>query len=118
WEFIKPLSEIPARRTGHVCIAHGHQINIFGGTDGKFHYNDTWRFDIHICQWSEIHCIGYIPEPREGHAAALVNDVIYIFGGRSGNGKNLQDDLCAFQISDMCHTGSHGLVNGGAASFV
>lgn len=36
--------------------------------------------------------------PREGHAAALVNDVMYIFGGRTDEGIDL-GDLAAFRIS-------------------
>lgn len=36
--------------------------------------------------------------PREGHAAALVNDVMYIFGGRTDEGVDL-GDLAAFRIS-------------------
>ncbi len=51
--------------------------------------------------WTELQCIGYIPVPREGHAAALVDDVIYIFGGRDVNGKDL-GDLAAFKISSGC----------------
>jgi hypothetical protein len=49
-------------------------------------------------QWSELSCIGYIPSPREGHAAALVDDVVYVFGGRGVDGKDL-GDLTAFKIS-------------------
>jgi hypothetical protein len=35
---------------------------------------------------------------REGHAAALVDDVIYVFGGRGVDGKSLGDPA-AFKIS-------------------
>lgn len=70
----------------------------FGGTDGKFHYNDTWVFDVATRIWTELTCIGFIPAAREGHAAALVDDVIYVFGGRGVDGKDL-NDLAAFKIS-------------------
>lgn len=43
-------------------------------------------------------CIGYIPVPREGHAATLVDDVMYVFGGRGVDGKDLED-LAAFKIT-------------------
>jgi hypothetical protein len=72
--------------------------NSFGGTDGQYHYNDTWSFDINTRTWSELTCFGYIPSPREGHAAALVDGVVYIFGGRGPDGKDLED-LAAFKIS-------------------
>ena len=70
----------------------------FGGTDGKYHYNDTWSFSLQTGKWTELQCIGFIPSPREGHAAAIVGNVIYIFGGRGVDGKDL-GDLAAFKIS-------------------
>ncbi|KAI0314774.1 hypothetical protein OF83DRAFT_1267104 [Amylostereum chailletii] len=102
WEQYEPASGSPkpARRTGHVCITHGEHIIIFGGTDGQYHYNDTWMFDVPTRQWTELTCIGYIPSPREGHAAALVDDVMYVFGGRGIDGKDLSD-LTAFKISSQ-----------------
>lgn len=48
--------------------------------------------------WSLLDCIGYIPCPREGHAAALVDDVMYVFGGRTEDGADL-GDLAAFRIT-------------------
>ncbi|KAG5647562.1 hypothetical protein DXG03_008915 [Asterophora parasitica] len=100
WEFIDPVGEAPARRTGHVCLTYGDRIFIFGGTDGQYHYNDTWAFDLSTRQWSELQCIGFIPTPREGHAAAVIDGVIYIFGGRGVDGKDLSD-LSAFKISNQ-----------------
>ena len=70
----------------------------FGGTDSQYHYNDTWAFDVNTRQWSELKCIGFIPSPREGHAAAIVNDVICIFGGRGVDGNDL-GDLAAFKVT-------------------
>lgn len=75
-------------------------LYVFGGTDGNFHYNDTWRFDPKTGEWTELSCIGYIPVPREGHAAAMVDDVMYVFGGRDVNGKDL-GDLAAFRITSQ-----------------
>lgn len=49
-------------------------------------------------KWAQLDCIGYIPAPREGHAAALVDDVMYVFGGRTEEGTDL-GDLAAFRIS-------------------
>ena len=57
-------------------------------------------FDVPTRRWEELSCIGYIPSPREGHAAALVDDVMYVFGGRGVDGKDL-GDLTAFKISSM-----------------
>ena len=70
----------------------------FGGTDHQYHYNDTWAFDTTTKAWCELPCSGYIPAPREGHAAALVDDIMYVFGGRGVNGANI-GQLAAFRIS-------------------
>ncbi|KAH7930534.1 hypothetical protein BV22DRAFT_1191146 [Leucogyrophana mollusca] len=75
-------------------------VNNFGGTDDQYHYNDTWAFDVNTKQWSELQCIGFIPSPRERHAAAAVDDVVYVFGGRGVDGKDL-GDLAAFKVSDQ-----------------
>ncbi|KAI0095103.1 hypothetical protein BDY19DRAFT_879808 [Irpex rosettiformis] len=90
----------PAQRTGHVCVSYGEKIIIFGGTDCQYHYNDTWVFDTTTNTWSELTCIGFTPSPREGHAAALVDDVVYVFGGRGVDGKDL-GDLGAFKLSNQ-----------------
>jgi hypothetical protein len=73
-------------------------LYVFGGTDGQYHYNDTWCFDPRVQRWTELQCIGFIPAPREGHSVAVVDDVIYIFGGRGVDGKDL-GDLTGFRIS-------------------
>lgn len=70
----------------------------FGGTDGVRWFNDVWTYDPKTNAWTELDCIGYIPTPREGHAAALVNDTMYVFGGRVQEGTDL-GDLAAFRIS-------------------
>lgn len=70
----------------------------FGGTNGYQWFNDVWSYDPSSNAWSQLDCIGYIPVPREGHAAAIVDDVMYIFGGRTEDGTDL-GDLAAFRIS-------------------
>ncbi|BGP39376.1 hypothetical protein JCM10449v2_003314 [Rhodotorula kratochvilovae] len=101
WSFVeyRPGQVVPPPRTGHTCVTHGDSLYIFGGTDGQYHYNDTWQYDLSSGEWTELACIGYIPVPREGHAATLVDDVMYVFGGRGVDGKDL-DDLAAFKISN------------------
>lgn len=84
--------------TCRLCPILADLTHSFGGTDGQYHYNDTWSFDVNTRTWKELTCIGFIPVPREGHAAALVDDVIYVFGGRGVDGKDL-GDLAAYKIS-------------------
>jgi hypothetical protein len=74
----------------------------FGGTDGEKHYKDTWVFDTATRIWTELKCSGYIPKEREGHAACLVDDVMYVFGGRGVDGKDL-GDLTALKFTSKLH---------------
>ncbi|KAE9404389.1 galactose oxidase [Gymnopus androsaceus JB14] len=101
WELIEPISPgKPAQQAGHVCINYKDHIVIFGGADRQYHYNDTWSFDLITRKWSELICAGCIPAPREGHAAALVDDDMYVLSGRGANGKDL-NDLAAFKLSNQ-----------------
>ncbi|KAF9245405.1 galactose oxidase, partial [Melanogaster broomeanus] len=101
WQLCQPTStERPAQRMGHVGVTYRDRIIVFGGTDGQYHYNDTWAYDINTRKWTELQCIGSIPSPREGHAAAAVDNVIYIFGGRGVDGQDL-GDLVALKVSNQ-----------------
>ncbi|KAF7422223.1 Negative regulator of mitotic exit [Pleurotus ostreatus] len=78
WELCEPVAgDRPAPRSGHSCVAHGDNVIVFGGTDGTYHYHDTWAFDTRSRTWTALPCTGYIPAPRAGHASSLVGDVIY-----------------------------------------
>ena len=89
---------MPAPRTNHSVISWQDKLYLFGGTDGTRWFNDVWTYDPAANVWTELDCIGYIPAAREGHAAALINDTMYIFGGRVQDGTDL-GDLVAFKIS-------------------
>ena len=85
--------------TTWYTVVHRANGNIrFGGTDGVTWFNDVWTYEPRSNAWTELDCIGYIPVAREGHSAALVNDTMYIFGGRTQEGVDL-GDLAAFRIS-------------------
>lgn len=98
WELVQPPTGGPPRRAGHSAVVYKDRLYIFGGTDGQFHYNDTWCWDFATMTWSELKCVGYIPMPREGHSACMIDDIMYIFGGRGADGKDL-GDLASFKIS-------------------
>jgi len=70
----------------------------FGGYGyGGQYLNDTWSFDTSTRKWTKLQCTGSIPSPRNGHAAVLVDDVMYVFGGFTGEA--YLDDLIALQLS-------------------
>jgi hypothetical protein len=71
----------------------------FGGYAGsQTFFNDTWSFNILTRKWTEIQCTGSIPSPRSGHAAILIDDVMYVFGGVALGGTKL-GDLNALNLS-------------------
>ena len=84
-----PLSFLPSPLVIIICRS--------GGYDGQHYFNDTWSFDISTRKWTELQCTGSIPSPRAGHAAVLVDDVMYVFGGYTG--ATYLDDLIALQLS-------------------
>ncbi|KAI8067639.1 uncharacterized protein B0P05DRAFT_620692 [Gilbertella persicaria] len=100
WEFIDYQSQAPSARSGHVAVIHNHRLYIFGGINTQGLLNDIWYFDLMTHVWHPISAVGYIPTPRESCAAALVDDTIYIFGGRGIHG-TLCGDLCAFRIKSQ-----------------
>ncbi|KAL9611684.1 MAG: hypothetical protein Q9167_003679 [Letrouitia subvulpina] len=106
WEMVIPNSndggppegQVPPARTNHTVVSYSDKLYLFGGTNGHQWFNDVWSYDPRLMAWSQLDCIGYIPAPREGHSAALVNDVMYICGGRTEEGTDL-GDLAAFKIT-------------------
>jgi hypothetical protein len=109
-----PGDKKPPPRIGHVLVSTGDRIILFvrllpsssplvtilysfGGTNGQCDYNDTWSFDISTRKWTELQCTGSIPPPRHSHAAALIDDVMYVFGGRDD--RRVLGDLIAFKLS-------------------
>jgi hypothetical protein len=110
-----PGNKKPLPRASHVSVTTEDRIIMFvpltpllscpvimlcrfGGSDNQRCYNDTWSFDISTRKWTELQCTGSIPSPRGGHAAVLVDDVMYVFGGY-GMDKTYLDDLIALQLS-------------------
>ncbi len=117
WELYKyaPGEGKPRLRSSHVSVTTGDRIIVFvplssspsppiitscrfGGGDSPHWYNDTWSFNISTRKWTELQCTGSIPPPRVDHAAVLVSDVMYVFGGHAIDNTNL-GDLTALNLS-------------------
>ncbi|OMH81510.1 Tip elongation aberrant protein 1 [Zancudomyces culisetae] len=56
-----------------------------------------WMFDTSTAKWEEIHVKGQVPPARYGHAAVIVEDTMYIIGGRRLTGEPIMDFI-AFKI--------------------
>lgn len=93
----------PARRYGHTMVTHDRFLYVFGGTSDSTLSNDLHCYDLESQLWSVI-----IPAPdsqcpsgRLFHAAAVINDSMYVFGGTiESGGMNVRSgDMYKFQFS-------------------
>lgn len=89
WQLISANTPSPPSRTNHTMVTFQDKLYLFGGTDGKLWYSDTWCYDPQENTWTSLECSGFIPAPCEGHSATIVGDIMYVFGGRSSQGNDL-----------------------------
>ncbi|XP_026333761.1 leucine-zipper-like transcriptional regulator 1 [Hyposmocoma kahamanoa] len=91
----------PARRYGHVMLAHGRHLYVFGGAADNTLPADLHCYDLDTQMWSVVHTAGdsQIPSGRLFHAGAVVGDAMYIFGGTVDNNVR-SGELFRFQLSN------------------
>ena len=93
----------PARRYGHTMVSHDRFLYVFGGAADSCLPNDLYSFDLDSQTWNlvipatESQC----PSGRLFHAAAVINDSMWIFGGTiESGGMNVRSgDMYRFQFS-------------------
>lgn len=93
----------PARRYGHTMVAHDRFLYVFGGAADSCLPNDLYSFDLDSQSWNlvipaaESQC----PSGRLFHAASVINDSMWIFGGTiESGGMNVRSgDMYRFQFS-------------------
>ena len=73
----------PTRRYGHTMVAFDRQLYIFGGAADNILPNDLHSFDMDTQTWSLVAPTpdSHVPTGRLFHAAAVVGDAFYMFGG-------------------------------------
>ncbi|GFH55458.1 hypothetical protein CTEN210_11934 [Chaetoceros tenuissimus] len=83
----RPRTDSPSFGTlqQHTAVTYGKNIIVFGGIDASnditnevriFHINEDNEYTYHVQT-----CTGEIPHPVQGHAACLVSDKMYVYGG-------------------------------------
>lgn len=90
----------PEKRYGHTMVAYDRHIYVFGGATGQTLPNDLHCYDLDSQTWSIIEpsSDSKVPSGRLFHAAAVVKDAMYIFGGTIDN--NIRSsEMCRFQFS-------------------
>ncbi|RLN96754.1 hypothetical protein BBJ28_00009707 [Nothophytophthora sp. Chile5] len=105
WEEIEPRgqddsvaarSDWPSARDGHsMCLLPGSETRacrlvVFGGNgqrnDDKM--NDVWLFDLVEQRWTLLQCMGDVPAPRSYHTAHMVEDFMFVVGGRTADSED------------------------------
>ncbi|KAI7865528.1 hypothetical protein BDF14DRAFT_1730188, partial [Spinellus fusiger] len=99
WEPVMSHNDGPSARAGHLSVTQDNTMYIFGGTDSKRLFQDIWSYHFKEKSWLKIPAIGYIPIAREYASGALVNGLLYVFGGKGPDGIEF-NDLCAFRTRD------------------
>ncbi|XP_061188835.1 uncharacterized protein LOC133197011 [Saccostrea echinata] len=77
----------PEKRYGHTMVAFDRHLYVFGGATGQTLPNELHSFDLDSQTWSitEPAPNSQIPAGRLFHAAAVVDDAMYVFGGTVDN---------------------------------
>ncbi|CAG4962389.1 unnamed protein product [Colias eurytheme] len=71
----------PFQRYGHSVIAYGEKIYMWGGRNDTVACDTVYCFDTRELVWSTPPVTGMIPNGKDGHAACLIKNKMYIFGG-------------------------------------
>lgn len=90
----------PTRRYGHTMVAFDRHLYVFGGTADSTLPNDLHCFDLDSQTWSIIQPSpdSEVPSGRLFHAAAVVGEAQYIFGGTVDNNVRSRE-MFRFQFS-------------------
>ena len=76
---------VPSPRGAHSASLIGVEVYIFGGYGGTGYgrrdFNDLHSLNLETMSWARHQCKGELPEPRSGHTASVVGNMIYVYGG-------------------------------------
>uniref|UniRef100_A0A1W7RG83 Leucine-zipper-like transcription regulator 1 n=1 Tax=Agkistrodon contortrix contortrix TaxID=8713 RepID=A0A1W7RG83_AGKCO len=90
----------PQRRYGHTMVAFDRHLYVFGGAADNTLPNELHCYDVDSQTWEVIHPSpdSELPTGRLFHAAAVICDAMYIFGGTVDN--NIRSgEMYRFQFS-------------------
>ncbi|KYM96376.1 Leucine-zipper-like transcriptional regulator 1 [Cyphomyrmex costatus] len=90
----------PARRYGHTMVSFDRHLYVFGGTADSALSNELHCYDLDTQTWNVISpsTDSEVPSGRLFHAAAVIGDAMFIFGGTVDN--NIRSaEMYRFQFS-------------------
>ncbi|CAF1406085.1 unnamed protein product [Rotaria sp. Silwood1] len=91
----------PFSRYGHTIVIYKRKFYLWGGrNDHPVACNRLFCFDPRSRQWSIVSIVGdFVPTPRDGHSACVINDRMYIFGGFEDHSQQFSNDLFYFDFN-------------------
>ncbi|KAL3591086.1 hypothetical protein D5086_009726 [Populus alba] len=102
WNTLATTGQGPGPRDSHSAVLVGHQMIVFGGTNGSKKVNDLHILDLGTKEWISPECKGTPPSPRESHTATLIGgDRIMVFGGSGEGEANYLNDLHVLDLKSM-----------------
>ncbi|XP_070153632.1 leucine-zipper-like transcriptional regulator 1 isoform X1 [Polyergus mexicanus] len=90
----------PARRYGHTMVSFDRHLYVFGGAADSALSNDLHCYDLDTQTWNVIlpSTDSQVPPGRLFHAAAVIGEAMFIFGGTVDN--NIRSaEMYRFQFS-------------------
>ncbi|XP_038075790.1 leucine-zipper-like transcriptional regulator 1 [Patiria miniata] len=77
----------PQRRYGHTMVAHDRHLYVFGGAADNTLPSEQYCYDLDAEEWQVIKVSpdSQSPSGRLFHAAAVIGDAMFIFGGTVDN---------------------------------
>lgn len=89
WETVAVSEPWPSGRYEHAIVAFDNGFYMFGGiTDGDVYSRELWFFNVTSEQWSlEAVNSSIQPRPVSGHSLTKVEDFLYLFGGKTADGR-------------------------------
>eukprot|EP00735_Rhodelphis_limneticus_P006226 TRINITY_DN18605_c0_g1::TRINITY_DN18605_c0_g1_i1::g.1038::m.1038 TRINITY_DN18605_c0_g1::TRINITY_DN18605_c0_g1_i1::g.1038 ORF type:complete len:549 (+),score=27.81,sp/P87061/TEA1_SCHPO/32.26/1e-30,sp/P87061/TEA1_SCHPO/30.28/3e-25,Kelch_4/PF13418.1/9e-06,Kelch_4/PF13418.1/2.3e-06,Kelch_4/PF13418.1/3.3e-10,Kelch_4/PF13418.1/3.8e-10,Kelch_4/PF13418.1/8e-05,Kelch_3/PF13415.1/71,Kelch_3/PF13415.1/1.1e-06,Kelch_3/PF13415.1/1.3,Kelch_3/PF13415.1/3.5e-08,Kelch_3/PF13415.1/4.4e-06,Kelch_3/PF13415.1/0.0013 len=90
WKLLLVQGSFPPAMSSHTLTSldNGSFLVRFGGSDGRIRTNEVWLFDTKDRQWMNFQPSGPQPIARAGHSAVNIDEKIYMFGGRTEEGRS------------------------------
>ena len=82
----------PSARYSTSCVVWDNALYMYGGDDGGHkksmfnyvfgaHFSEMWRMDLRTFQWRQVQYKGAAPPKRALHAAVVIRNSMYMYGG-------------------------------------
>ena len=95
WQCLDGEGFAPPGRTDHALAFVNGDVVVYGGTNRKSIFGDTFRFASDASGWTEI-CDGVSPAGRFGHSAISWENRMVVFGGWDGS--KLLNEIWQFEL--------------------